>query len=266
MIYLYCNKDVLTFFIDYINSLLFNYNDKLLLTTDINELNGENPIIFIQNIPCEFNMINIKKSKIFILNTEQIYRDIIKDFINNLDKDINIIDYSLSNISLVENKSILYLPYLINRNEILNYEKPNDIAVIGDWESEYRRIIKQNIELKTKINLVEGFDKERDEFLFRHKILLNIHYDKNYKIFEQFRCNRCILNNITEKSQDVDFELKDFIIECDYTDIVTTTIYILENYEYFYNKLFSNFDIELINYKYKLISDKFFEELSKRID
>ena len=111
---------------------------------------------------------------------------------------------------------------------------------------------------------IVGFDKTRDEHLFKHKIALNIHFNERFKIFEQMRCNRCVFNKmivITEKSLDVDYELKPYIIECDYDELVDTVIDVLENYDFYYNKLFDNFNIEQIQENYLKISDQFMDYL-----
>ena len=75
------------------------------------------------------------------------------------------------------------------------------------------------------------------------------------------RCNRCIFNKVivvTEKSIDIDYELKDYIIECEYDKLVETTIEVLNNYKYYYNKLFANFDIDKISqYYFKITNDTF---------
>lgn len=267
MIYIYCNTDIIHYFIDFINTLIFNYENIFLLTTDINVINKvceNNYIIFMQSIPIDYNNSN---NKIFIFNTEQLSRENELLRIQNIDNDINIIDYSLANIkyiNIIKNNKALYLPYLVNTNKIYNYDKTNDIAIIGSW-SKYRNNILQQLSLNTKINYIKGFYNDRDDLLFRHKILVNVHYDTSYRIFEQWRCNRCILNKmivITETSEDIDFELKEFIIECKYEDLVTTTMNVLQNYEYYYNILFKNFDIDLIKNKYKIISDEFFKQIN----
>jgi hypothetical protein len=269
MIYIYCNPDIIRYFIDFINTLIFNYENIFLLSTDINIINKvceNNYIIFMQSIPKNFK--NSDNKKIFIFNTEQLSRENELLRIQNIDNDINIIDYSLANIkyiNLIKNNKALYLPYLVNTNEIYNYDKTNDIAIIGAWWSEHRNNILQQLALKTQINYIEGFDKKRDELLFRHKILVNVHYDTTYRIFEQWRCNRCILNKmivITEMSEDIDFELKEFIIECKYEDLITTTMNVLQNYEYYYNMLFKNFNIDLIKNKYKSIGDDFITKIN----
>jgi len=140
MIYIYCNPDIIHYFIDFINTLIFNYENIFLLTTDINVINKvceNNYIIFMQSIPIDYNNSN---NKIFIFNTEQLSQENQLLRIQNIDNYINIIDYSLANIkyiNLIKNNKALYLPYLVNTNEIYNYDKTNDIAIIGSW-SKYR--------------------------------------------------------------------------------------------------------------------------------
>ena len=204
------------------------------------------------NIPYDI----IMNTNCYLLNTEQLSKD---EWVQTLRHNpIKIIDYSLANIQclLQYRKDLYYLPYMVNRNEIMNYEKIYDIACIGCWTDSYRLNITNQI---PNINIIEGYGKERDEKLFRHKILLNVHFNERFKIFEQMRCNRCIMNKmivISEKSLDMDFELKKYIIECEYCDLVSTTKKVLENYEFYYNKLFADFDIDFIEKNYKEIADK----------
>ncbi len=94
-----------------------------------------------------------------------------------------------------------------------------------------------------KINNICGFNLEdRDIPLFQHKILLNIHFNENYKIYEEIRCTRCTLNNmivITEESDNLsEYMYYDKIIEVKYDEIVDKTIEVLENYDDYYKKLF----------------------------
>jgi hypothetical protein len=225
MIYFFCNNN-LHFFIDYINSIKYNYKN-IEIIDNINVIDYESTYIFIQFLPFISPEI-LNKLKYYVLNTEQLSRFESINIINNyfLDYNISLIDYSRGNIQCLQNGSskssttiseaefiqknnskVHYLPYMVNKNEIYNYEKIYDIAVIGCWNDEYRQNITNNI---SNIHIIEGFGIERDEQLFKHKILLNIHYNKNFKIFEQMRCNRCIFNKmivITEFSIDIDYEL-----------------------------------------------------------
>lgn len=114
------------------------------------------------------------------------------------------------------------------------------------------------------LNIVEGFGEARDVYLFTHKIILNIHFNERFKIFEEMRCNRCIFNKmivITEESLNENYELKDYIIECKYENLIEKTIEVLNNYEYYYNMLFKDFDLEKICNNYKNISNQFINTL-----
>jgi hypothetical protein len=261
MIYIYCESCHEVYFLDYINSLIANY---LLEIKYINEyhniiINPEDILIFIKNIPSYYN-IKIP-NKIFVINTEQMTKTDIIEKIRNIPYNIDIIDYSKTNIETLINigKKAYYLPYMFNWSEIYDLPKTNDVAVIGWWNSLYRKNILYELEEK-RINVhhIKGFDRERDRQLFSHRILVNVHFDPSYKILEQMRCNRCIFNKmivISEKSHDIDYELKPYMIECEYNNISEKVKEVLENYDFYYKQLFENLDLELIESQYKTISD-----------
>lgn len=261
------------YFADYVKSLktifniiaVYNAKEKNKIKKIINE-SGDNIIfLFLQTIP--INIINKVKDRCFLLNTEQLsknrwYRDIIK-YIN---QDIKILDYSLGNIQLVKNrikKDIYYnyLPYQPNKNEIYNYPKNHDVAFIGSLSPRRKKILNLLGESEVDVNRIIGWENKRDKKLFHYKILLNIHHTNNYNIFEEFRCNRAILNKIiviSEKSAfNEEHPLKEFMIECDYKDIPRVTINTLKNYEEIYKKLFKNFNLEIIIKKYKDLTNLF---------
>ena len=272
----------INYFIDYINSLkeinnnieLYLYEmkyqnkelyDYYLLDFVNNNFDGNNIFIFIQSLPDVFLEYEQWHSFFYVLNTEQNTRNngFLQSIID-LPNEIQIIDYSKENIKYLNDnnitKSTIYIPYQVNTNEILNLEKTYDIAMIG-LKSERRQYIFDEIGLKKDINEIKGFGISRDVILMKHKILINIHYDDDYNIFEQFRCNRCILNKmivITETSDLSEYELKDYLIMCDYDEIVEKTIEVINNYEYYYNKLFSDFDVEKIKEKYTLTTEVLF--------
>lgn len=68
---------------------------------------------------------------------------------------------------------------------------------------------------------------------------------------------------ITEKGNHDYYELKDYFIECEYEDIVKVAKEVLANYDYYYNKLFANFDIIKIHSNHKRLIDEFLEKSSK---
>ena len=287
-VYICVNPSTYKFFIDYINSIIINYidvvlilnlNELLVIINNISNKITRDIIIFIQsipNIPNILNKLTISNilNNIYVLNTEHFTRqEMLKNMPIYAINNIKIIDYSKANIDCLKSintkNKFLYMPYLVNYNEIYNYEKKYDIAYIGHFvgEKSYRmNIINSLKNLGVQTNEIIGFNSERDNLLFRYKILLNIHYDKEYNIFEQMRCNRCIFNKvivITEKSIDTNFELKEYIIECEYDNLVDTTINVINNYKYYYDKLFANFDIDKISKNYLKIADETFNSIKQ---
>jgi len=190
----------------------------------------------------------------YLINFEQTSA---QDHRNNLDlypKTLKILDYSLKNMSYYHRHNYYYLPYMVNPKEILELDKTEDFIIIGTP-------LKRRTDIVNALKATNflGFGKERDDRLFMHKILVNIHAYEDYVVLEELRVNRCIYNKmivITEKSGSLDYyDLKDHIIECDYKDIVKVAKEVLENYEYYYNKLFKDFDLIRHSINRKAIAD-----------
>jgi hypothetical protein len=184
-IYIYCEKSLLFVFIEYINSILANYND-LVLIFDYNELktiisniaNTNDKIIFIQTIPDLSDISNIM-NQIYLVNTEQLSREDWSNKIQTyLDNGIKIIDYSKANLQRLKLLNIktdfFYIPYLVNNNEIYNYDKIYDVAHVGTG-SKYRMDIIDNLKnYNILINHIRHYGTERDNLLFKSKILIII--------------------------------------------------------------------------------------------
>ena len=103
------------------------------------------------------------------------------------------IDYSNENIEFC-NES-LYLPYQVNPDEILDYKKELDVCYIGHPWGNYRVDKIQDLKKSVGINVIgeqtesrllkhwgNKWGKERDEIAFKHKILVNIHHDKEKSV------------------------------------------------------------------------------------
>jgi len=135
--------------------------------------------------------------------------------------------------------------------EIYNFEKIKNICFIGDLNSNHRKNILNNKRLINKIDIIGRYGKNRDQLLFKYKILLNLHYDNNYNVLEELRINRCIFNKmivISENSIDQNkYILKNNMIFSSYDKIIDTVIDVLDNYDYYYKKLFSKFNLNKIN-------------------
>jgi hypothetical protein len=242
---IFCKRDDSLFFIEYLNSMkkyidydLFLYKRERYITN----LNNYDKIFFVQKNMSKINLENYDKKNIYIINTEQISRQkILKKFQNNN----NIIDYSHENISLI-NQNIIYFPYCINKNELFDIKKINNICFLGKNSHRRENIISKLNSSGINVDIVLGFGEERDKRLFTYKILLNIHFDNNYNIYESMRCDRCVFNKmivITEKSLlDEQNLLKDKLVICEYKNLVDTVIYVINNYDMYYNKIFGDYD------------------------
>lgn len=228
---------------------------------------GEDTLVFIQKQPDKLTDSQLNRS--YLLNTEQLTVQCGLQQILDASMYMPIIDYSQANIDIllqnnVNPARVFYLPYIPNDDEIYTYDKVYNACTIGGYPMTYRRrAIKSD-----SIDVLYGWKDKRDSKLFRYKILVNIHAYDDRKIFEEIRCNRCILNKvivISERSNsDNTYPYKDHMIECDYEDIPKTVNEVLQNYDFYYNKLFANLDIEKIKLQYEsLITVPFYRRIPK---
>lgn len=273
----YCKNNVYKYFREYIESILLE-NDKLILfeKNQIIEISDDNiSNIFISFIPnlnfIKFNNTNNNIINLFYLNTEQLTRDEMKSFVGSNIKSlmeiskniknlkIGILDYSPQNIKLLKEIKMIdeyklamyYIPYQYNEKEITklkkitqNVKKEYDFSFSGT-HSEYRnKIIMELMKNNLTINNVDGWYNERDLKLGKSKIILNIHFNKNYNVYESIRCDRWIFSEnlvLTEKSFDNDsIDLKNFMISTDYENLSSYAIKIMKNLSLYKNLCFSN--------------------------
>lgn len=247
-----CKEYLCSLFVD--DQLLVSYNGKFNRYKKINKLINSYPNAKKYFLYKLIDGIKLD-DKCYFINTEQLTRDYWLNYIKELKRlnpKLKLLDYSYQNVKILDENSIksTYLPYQEYKPEIFNFEKKYDVAIIGlnlknkNKQNTHRNKIYHLLKEKgVKINNVCGFNLEdRDIPLFQHKILLNIHFDENYKIYEEIRCTRCTLNNmivITEESDNLsEYMYYDKIIEVKYEEIVDKTIEVLENYDYYYKKLF----------------------------
>ena len=276
----YCRSLVYCYFREYVESIM-RKQDQIILFKD-----GENLIIeddnitnvFLSYVPPSENIELIYKNNkiinLFYLNTEQVTRPNIKDFINNnlsfliklKDKyqnvNIDIIDYSIQNITLLKNMvflnsyNIYHIPYQYNEKEnkklvnFLKNKKIYDVAHCGT-SSSYRMNILQKINnKKLGVNICTGYFDDRDIDIAKSKILINIHFEKTYNVFESIRCDRWIFANHLVLSEDSINDnlndLKDCIVICKYEDLPNFTEKIINKYD-IYKKLYINNKVNIRN-------------------
>jgi hypothetical protein len=264
-----CNKYFYKYLVEYINSLTVHIPNSELMIYNIRErkvlhnymINNKDDIYVIFRHPLKYIDTSSVKHKYFF-NTEQLT---LRNWLDKIAKmNMPTIDYSDSNIKCLVNKTSYHIPYQVNYKEIHNYEKIYDVAFIGLMSNKRKDVINKLKGKNINVTMISGWDANRDTKLMKYKILLNIHRSDNLAIFEEIRCNRCVFNNmivITEKSAHMeDYMLKDYIIECEYDNLVDTVVNTLNNYEEVHKKLFDNFDIKEIEKQNVELLKKFVDD------
>ena len=256
-----CVEDYIKSFISYIPNIELIIYDTLVKYSF--DTKTDNIYIFVQMIP--MTKLDHKYPHLYIINTEQMsinpYNQIHHIFPSTrktvktiLDTDIKLLDYSLANIACL-NRPSKYIPYCVYPPEIYNYPKTHDVAYIHPQSNIRKRIRRQLKDANVPVTILKGFGQDRDEQLFRHKILINVHYSPAYNIFEEIRCNRCVFNKmivITQASKHFDTNpLKKYMIECNLNEIVECTQKVLYNYEQVHQKLFQDFNLQEIDQMYQ---------------
>ena len=243
-IYVICKNTEYQYMEDYILSFYKHLNAEIIIFNDekdIPTINKTDIFIFLQNMDNILKNIDSQNTNIYLVNTEQLSSNIHNHRLNNYPKNIKMLDYSRANMKYYDGYYTKFLSYQLNYDEIYNLPKQNDICIMSG-ESPYRRNIINEITNKGyNIDIISGWKKERDAKLFTYKIILNISFKEDYKIFEALRCDRCIFNRmivISDKKEDMDlYNLKDYVIFEDYDKIADKAIEVLNNYDMYYKKL-----------------------------
>jgi len=133
------------------------------------------------------------------INTEQLsvpYK--MEEYRSNLAKVTDLYDYSLENIRILKSSiPIIHVPYIENMEETcklkeyMNVPKEFDVCIIGTWSynrQNYVDLLKANGFRVDFMN--QAFGDERDARIGKSKILLNVHYDAPFTVYENIRCER----------------------------------------------------------------------------
>jgi hypothetical protein len=163
------------------------------------------------------------------------------------------IDYQITNlqcfiqklsdkqISLSNPTSFYVFPYQLMEYENKNSEKMIDCGFITADNSPKRlQIYRQLLTKGIKVQNINGWGMMRDNLLFRCKVLVNVHHNDEYNIYESLRCDRCIYNKViviseTSYRDDLDDDLKLYRITVPYNKIAETVEIVVQNYELLYN-------------------------------
>uniref|UniRef100_A0A6C0BLW7 Glycosyltransferase n=1 Tax=viral metagenome TaxID=1070528 RepID=A0A6C0BLW7_9ZZZZ len=198
------------------------------------------------------------RPRIYLINTEQSTRPIWNRMLHYYcDQGIPIIDYDQYQTELIESwtKQTKKLegcclclldpvsPLETRRLTALmlpqSTEKPYQVAFCSVNRSKRRQRISQQLQQRgIRVLDVSGWNEARDQQIAQAQVLVNVHYDPQYQIFEHLRCDRWILSGmlvISESSASDDLlDCKNLLITAPYETLVTTIIDVIQNYPRYY--------------------------------
>ena len=150
----------------------------------------------------------LKRAKIVrIVNTEQMcekgreafFVSEVKRLSERVGYKVEVVDYSPTNISILEKHGFVCLLHLYEtpeteknylRNLRYTTEKTFDIGFVGALNPRRVHVIEKLKEAGYKVFVINQYGDARDRLIAKCKVLLNIHYESYYNIFETIRCNR----------------------------------------------------------------------------
>jgi beta-1,4-mannosyl-glycoprotein beta-1,4-N-acetylglucosaminyltransferase len=227
----YYNEKTIKQYIENLNTLFTDY--KIALTCDKQYILNINPdkITFVFEIFDESIVTQLPNCSFSYLNTEPLNIPVrLQNVLDILHKyNFDYYDYSKSNIKIINDKfinttNLVYLPYSYNKNEIdmltnlnNNTNKIYDFGLIvgscGDVTERRKPIVDFLIQNNFSVNIISGWDMDRDIELAKCNIILNLHgfYTIPSDIFEHIRCDRLLMSGfkiLSEKSFYLDTDFK----------------------------------------------------------
>jgi hypothetical protein len=271
-----CFEPRLKYFVEYLNSLVFEFTAQGIETEIITELSNTKKITQFQVclILQDFAKIDVltlydRGIFLFLLNTEQMSIDSRRNRVAITSvHNIELVDYSLANMQLANIKG-WYLPYLFQTEEIAQLKKfvsctkKYDVVFCGTPSKRRVRVLSALKKRGISILIVTAWGDERDQLISQGKILLNIHYKKSSLIFESIRCDRWIFAGIPVVSENFilseENDTSPMMHLCEYDDLVETVESVLANYST--TKIDQSAMFAEISHKRKQYSNKFIEHI-----
>jgi len=183
------NKSEFKYFTEYVNSFA-GTDEVVLYDSDTPKFTENNFYLCIRRVPFE---LLPSECKIGFLNTEQLcIAHKLSEYKSYLRDDVDVYDYSQANIT----DRGTYLPYneLASETEFLKScivpNKKFNIAIIGTPTPYRLNIINDIQRAGYTVDFINEFGESRDKRVGQCSVLLNLHADKEYTIYESVRCER----------------------------------------------------------------------------
>lgn len=167
------------------------------------------------------------------------------------------IEYSNPNVHNIKScdqlkefySKIIYFPPLLcdyspESNGRNQYDVITSFYIIDNTDRPRRKIIRDNLllEIPKYYNIPGIFGYELyNNFYKKSKILVNLHQTEYHHTFEELRVLPALLNGLVVIAEDSPLKetipYHEYIIWCKYDDIIVKTKEVLNNYEFYYNKI-----------------------------
>jgi hypothetical protein len=264
---LICRNNIKPWMVEYLMSCMHNFGSTY-KTSELRWVDtydcfitctANTDVVFVQSGPSERLYTALSCANIYILNTEQTTQISTTTPVNfnfagiltqMRHKDIGCIDYSAVNLRKIRQhvpslRNSKLWPYLPNPEECCSFEpKSKDVAFIGCLSSRRQLTIDLLRQAGVSVTVITEWGAVRDNHLWQHKVLVNIHFADNYQVFEEIRCNRCLFNQMLIVSEDslLDEEhpVKEFVFFRPYMELVAQIQFLLQHYDVIHRNLYSN--------------------------
>lgn len=242
------------YFQDYVESLVAASKELGLLcsvevwtssTFSFTKLRPNTIYVFIQRIPsfilstCTFQDF----PRLAVLNTEQLTRSGWNHVIKQVhDRGITVLDYSIENVLVSGLSRHYFVPF---QDTEAPPPKPKGRGACMVWADGFLNRWSVFSLIPNASNII-GFGKARDDVLFEHKVLVNVHATDEYNVHEHMRTDRCVYQGmivVTEPSVDTDkLPLRPYMVVEERSKIPARVQSILENYKAVHQQLFGRMD------------------------
>jgi hypothetical protein len=245
------------YFQDYVESVVTASKEMGLLcsvevwassTSSFTKLRPDRIYVFIQRIPssilstCTFQ----DYARLAVLNTEQLTRSGWNHAIKQVhDRGITVLDYSIENVLMSGLSRHYFVPFQDSQEGSSATPKPKVRDACMVWADGFLNRWSVFSQIPNATNVV-GFGKARDDILFKHKVLVNVHATDEYQIHEHMRTDRCVYQQmivVTEPSVDTDkLMLRPYMVVEERSKIPARVQSILQDYDAVHQQLFGSMD------------------------
>ena len=194
----------------------------------------------LSNYPIYLGYSPKEKTEYIYFNCEQMTRKYALNHLKSLiitSKPVEIWDYSLKNIEILKEHGITakYVKVYpsdeyLERVKLWIKQIPEyDVGFCGELSGRRNTILDNIKKLGITVNIVKKWGDERDKELAKCRIIINIHYDKDYNIFETARCEPWLTLGIPVVSE-ISLDNDDRCINVPYNNMVDEVCKIIKTY------------------------------------